>query len=170
MRSFLLRAAAIALLVLVVDEAVKSAARLQLAPCASASVSACERLQVLGPLSLVRTANAGSAYGFVQGWWGWIALAALGVLLIPLYARLVGPSSRLALLAVGLQLGGGLGNLLDRLVLGGASDILYLGSGPTWNLADIAIAVGTVLATWALARRRVFEAPEAQGAHQTRPA
>jgi signal peptidase II len=151
---FLRRAAALALLVLALDELVKSWARARLAPCIS-QPSACDRLEMVGPLWLVRTANAGSAYGFVQGWWGWIALALLGLLLIPLYARLLGPTSRVAVLAVGLQVGGALGNLFDRLVLGGASDILYLGAGPTWNLADVAIAIGTVLATYALARRRL---------------
>jgi hypothetical protein len=38
----------------------------------------------------------------------------------------------LAAIAIGLQVGGGLGNLMDRLVLGGASDVLYLRLGPTW--------------------------------------
>jgi signal peptidase II len=53
-----------------------------------------------------------------------------------------------------MQVGGALGNLLDRVALGGATDIIYAGWGPVWNLADVALAVGTVLATWALARRR----------------
>jgi signal peptidase II len=147
-------AAAIATLTLLIDELVKSAARSLLAPCPNPLGGPCERLPLLGPLSLVRTSNAGSAMGYAQGVGIWVVLAALGVLLIGLYARWLRRGGRVAVLAVGLQVGGALGNLLDRLVLGGASDVLYVGWGPTWNLADVAIAVGTVLAIWALARRR----------------
>jgi hypothetical protein len=43
-------------------------------------------------------------------------------------------------------------NLLDRVVLGGASDVLYVSGRVTWKLADVAIAVGALVATWALAR------------------
>jgi len=46
-------------------------------------------------------------------------------------------------LPAGLQAGGALGHLLVRLVLGGATDMLTLGPGLIWNLADIALAVGT---------------------------
>ena len=104
--------------------------------------------------SVVRTGNAGSALGFGQGLWVWLTLAGVGVVLIPLYARLLGRHGWLAISAVGLQLGGALGNLLDRLTLGGATDIIHAGWGPVWNIADVALAVGAVLATWALVRRR----------------
>jgi hypothetical protein len=103
-------------------------------------------------LWLVRTANAGSAFGFQQGWWIWVALAACGVLLIPVYGRWQHGAGRLPALGVGLQVGGALANLLDRLLLGGASDVLYLGGLLTWNLADVALLGGTLIATWALAR------------------
>jgi signal peptidase II len=146
--------AAIALLVLALDELVKSMARVSLSPCTATSWAQCERFEVLGPLSLVRTANTGSALGFRQGWWIWVFLAVGGILLIPFYARWLRGTGWVAVLAVGLQVGGALSNALDRLILGGASDVLYLGVGPIWNLADLAIGAGTLLATWALARRR----------------
>jgi signal peptidase II len=154
MRVFLQRAATIAVLVLVLDEVVKTVARVRLAPCTGPSSVLCERLELIGPLWLVRTGNTGSALGFGQGWWVWVLLAVIGVLLVPLYARWLRGVGWVAAIAVGLQVGGALGNLLDRLLLGGATDILYIGLGPTWNLADVAIAVGTVLATWELARQR----------------
>ena len=61
----------------------------------------------------------------------------------------------IAAFGVNLQVGGGLGNVLDRLLLGGATDVLYPGWGPVWNLADVALVLGTLLATWALARARI---------------
>jgi signal peptidase II len=153
MRASLRWAVGIALPVLVIDELVKSMARLGLAGCSSTLLGQCS-YQIVGPLRLVRTLNAGSALGFRQGWWVWLVLAGCGLLLIPLYARWLRGGGWVAVIAVGLQAGGAVGNLLDRLLLGGASDVLYVGGGPTWNLADVALALGTLLATWALAQRR----------------
>lgn len=151
MRVFVQRTAFVAALVLVLDELVKTAARVNLAPC-SGTLASCDKVDLLGPLWLVRTANAGSALGFRQGWWIWVVLAACGVLLIAVYARFLHAVGWPGVAGVGLQVGGALANLLDRLVFGGASDVLYVGGQLTWNLADVALAVGTVIATWALAR------------------
>jgi signal peptidase II len=140
------------MLVLVVDQSVKSSARMLLAPCIGTPIADCDRRELLGSLWLVRTANAGSALGFRQGWWIWVALAACGVMLIPLYGRWLHGASWAAAIGVGLQVGGAFGNLLDRLVFGGASDVLYIGGALTWNLADVALVGGTLIATWALAR------------------
>ena len=154
MRVFLQRAAGIAVLVLVLDELLKTVGRLRLAPCLGTSSVPCDRLELVGPMWLVRTGNAGSALGFGQGWWGWVVLAVVGLVLIPLYARWLRGGGWVAIVAVGLQVGGALGNLRDRLVLGGATDVLYVGWGPTWNLADVAIGLGTLLAIGALAKHR----------------
>jgi signal peptidase II len=157
---FLHRTGGIAVLVVLIDEFVKTVARLRLAPCSDTPWSHCDSLDLVGPLLLVRTANAGSALGFRQGWWLWAVLALAGVPLIAWYARWLRDGGRIASIAVGLQLGGALGNVLDRVVLGGASDVLYLGGGLTWNVADVAIGMGTLLATWALARHRAAPPPE----------
>src|SRR5262249_17853268 len=135
------------------DELVKSTARLRLEPCSSVPVSDCDRVELFGPLWLVRTANAGSALGFRQGWGAWIVLPAAGGLLIAGYAPWLRSAGWPAALGIGLQVGGALPNLLDRVAFGGASDVLYAGGQLTWNLADVALAVGTLVATWALARR-----------------
>jgi signal peptidase II len=152
MPPFGVQVAGLAALLLALDELLKTFARTHLAPCSVQNLAGCERLQVVGPLSLVRTGNAGSAFGFGQGWWVWLLLALVGVLLIPLYARWLARRGWVAGAGLGLQVGGALGNVLDRLALGGATDVLYAGSGPVWNLADLALVVGTLLATWALAR------------------
>ena len=84
--AFNVRAGLVALLVLTMDEGLKdgrTCPHRALPPV----VSFCDRLEVIGPLRLLRTGNAGSALGFGQGWWVWLMLAVLGVLLIPLYAR-----------------------------------------------------------------------------------
>ncbi len=48
-------------------------------------------------------------------------------------------------LALGLQLGGALGNLIDRLQFGHVIDFISVGSFPVWNVADSAITVGTCI-------------------------
>jgi signal peptidase II len=153
MPPFGVQVAGLAVLVLVVDELLKTLARTHLAPCSAQLLPDCEHLEIVGPLWLVRTGNAGSAFGFRQGWWVWLALAVVGILLIPLYSWWLRRGGWVAVAGIGLQVGGALGNVLDRLVLGGATDVLWAGSGPVWNLADLALVVGTLLATWALARR-----------------
>jgi signal peptidase II len=85
-------------------------------------------------------------------------LAAIGVLLIVVYAVRLRHAGWLAAVGIGLQVGGGLGNLLDRVLLGGATDMLYAETQVVWNLADVALVAGTVLATWALLRPTTREA------------
>ena len=106
----------------------------------------------MGELRLVRSENAGSALGYAQGWGLWVLLAAVGLLLIPLYARKLRAFGAAGALAAGLQAAGALGNLLDRLVLGGATDMLTFGPALIWNIADVALLVGTLLATALLVR------------------
>src|SRR5262249_20125757 len=117
--AFVFRAASVALLVLVLDESLKTVARTRLSVC-SEHLATCDRLDLVGSLALVRTGNAGSAFGFGQGMWVWLLLAILGVLLIPVYARSLGTRGWLGALAVGLQLGGAVGNVGDRVLFGGA--------------------------------------------------
>jgi signal peptidase II len=152
---FATRVAAVALVVVAVDEAVKTLARTHLSLCTE-RLPACDRLDLLGSLWLVRTGNAGSAFGLGQGLLVWVLLALAGALLIPVYARWLRGAGWLAALAVGLQVGGALGNVGDRLLLGGATDVLFLGQGPVWNLADVALLCGMLLATWSLVRSSTY--------------
>ena len=146
-RSLALRAGFIAALVLTADELLKVFVRARLAVCDIHALAPCERLELVGPLRVVHTENAGSALGYAQGWQIWLLLAALGLVLVPVYARRLRSGAWLAGAAVGLQLGGAAGNLLDRVLIGSATDMLYVGYGLVWNLADVALATGTVLAT-----------------------
>jgi signal peptidase II len=142
----------IAVLVLTTDELLKVYVRARLPVCDIRALAPCERLELVGPLRLVRHENAGSALGFAQGWQIWLFLAGLGLLLVPVYARRLRGRAWIAGAAVGLQLGGAAGNLLDRALLGSATDMLYIGYGLVWNLADVALVVGTVMSTWLLVR------------------
>ncbi|MBI4299604.1 MAG: signal peptidase II [Chloroflexi bacterium] len=157
-KALALRSTTVAALAIAVDQALKAYVRQSLALCPAPPVSGCDRLDLAGPLGFVRVENAGSAFGFLQGLWLWLLLAALGILLVPLYGRRLGLAGWKAPLAVGLQVGGALANLADRLLYGGVTDFIDLGHGPIFNPADVALAIGMALAVRALLRRRASAA------------
>ncbi len=141
-RALSLKAAVVTALVLGADQAAKLFVRQHLALCAQPPLSQCARLRLGGAWGLVRTENAGSAFGYLPGWWVWVLVAALGGLLISVYARRLRQPGWDAAVGVGLQTGGALGNLVDRLVYGRVTDFVDLGRGPIFNLGDVALAVG----------------------------
>jgi signal peptidase II len=55
-------------------------------------------------------------------------------------------------LSLGLQLGGAVGNLLDRLRSGYVVDFIDIGFWPIFNLADLAIVVGVAVLAYHLWR------------------
>ncbi|QEE34500.1 signal peptidase II [Octadecabacter sp. SW4] len=110
-------------------------------------------VEVLPFLNLVRVLNDGVSFGMLGGivpWWGLIALAAVVVawLLIWLWRA----PDRLTGAALGLIIGGALGNILDRLRYQAVPDFLDLYYGlyhwPSFNLADVAIVCGAALLLW----------------------
>ena len=62
------------------------------------------------------------------------------------YFPQVDRSSWLIRIALGLQMGGALGNFIDRLIHDlHVTDFVSVGSFAVWNVADAAISVGTVV-------------------------
>ncbi len=93
--------------------------------------------------------NTGTAFSLFQGHsnvLSFVAVIAVGVLLW-VYAT-TGASSFILRIALGLQLGGALGNLLDRLQLGYVTDFVDVGPWPIFNVADSAITIGMALMVW----------------------
>jgi signal peptidase II len=107
-------------------------------------------------LDLVLTWNRGISYGLFQqdgpmGRWSLLGLKAVAVALLAFW--LTRAASRMTALALGLIIGGAVGNAIDSLLYQGAvADfvLLYI-SRPTWsfewyvfNLADAAIVAGVI--------------------------
>jgi signal peptidase II len=95
--------------------------------------------------------NTGSAFGMFQGNSEILKILALGavVALFVYYVR----SARhdwIVSLALGLQLGGALGNILDRFRHGYVVDFIEFPRFPTFNVADSAITVGVFLLMYAV--------------------
>lgn len=79
-----------------------------------------------------------------------IGTTLIALVLIISFFRKLSPGDRLSALALGLILGGAVGNLLDRLIYGEVVDFLHLRlwGGYTWpdfNVADSSIVIGVAL-------------------------
>lgn len=104
------------------------------------------------------TTNTGGAFGLFANQTFLLTMAAVvGIAVLVLYLRYLPPRSTLLKVGLGLDLGGAIGNLIDRLRLGEVTDFVKIGAWPVFNLADSAIVVGTFLVAFYLlfaARRR----------------
>jgi len=109
-----------------------------------------QRLSVIGDLvRLVNSRNSGALFGLFKEQAFLFGLVSIGV--VALIAWYHGSSGRNTLLSValGLLLGGALGNMLDRLRLGYVVDFVDVGLGDlrfyTFNVADSAISCAILL-------------------------
>jgi len=109
---------------------------------------------VLPILDLTLLHNRGAAFSFLSdagGWQRWFFMAvALGVSgWIALWLHRLPPGKRWLAASLALILGGALGNLIDRLVLGHVVDFIFFHWGesyfPAFNVADSAITVGATM-------------------------
>jgi signal peptidase II len=121
--------------VLVLDQVTKALAVAYLRPGAS--------LPLTGWLQLTYVENRGAAFGLLQDQTALFILVGLIVVggLIASYRHLPTVSPLLNL-GLGLQLGGALGNLIDRVRQGYVVDFVDLSWWPVFNVADAAIVVG----------------------------
>lgn len=104
---------------------------------------------VPGLLWLTRVHNTGAAFGMFRGQqWFLIAVAVIVLCVIAWTAVRVKPESAIARLALAMIAAGALGNLIDRVVLGGVTDFFDLGWFPVFNVADMSLDVGVALLVW----------------------
>ena len=143
-------AGALGLLVVVLDQVAKAVIEANLVPG--------EQVDVLGPLTLTLAHNRGVAFGMASG--GGPALIALTVLALAFVGALFArdPARPGMWVAVGLLVGGALGNLIDRVRAGEVTDYVDVLSWPPFNLADVAITLGVVALALAYMREERGEA------------
>jgi signal peptidase II len=105
-------------------------------------------IHVVWKLDLQLTFNSGSAFSLAQGWGPVIGgLAAVAVIVLLAVVR----KARSAFLpvALGLVVGGAVGNLSDRIFRshhGSVVDFIALHFWPTFNVADSAVVIGSIWA------------------------
>lgn len=156
-RTAWLRAGAVLVLVVAVDQAVKSWVTGTLEPG--------ERRNLLPLVDVVNTRNTGVAFGLLEDG-GALVGVVVGVAVAALlvyFAR--NARSRALWLPVGMLLGGAMGNIVDRVRTGAVIDFLKLPSWPAFNVADAAITVGVVALFAVVELNARAERRAADGAH-----
>ena len=115
-----------------------------------------QAIPVLPFFSLVLVHNTGAAFSFLAdagGWqrWFFILVGGVATVIIVRLLRRHADDPRLAF-PLALVLGGALGNLIDRVVLGHVVDFLYFHyrgfAWPAFNVADSAITIGAAMLIW----------------------
>lgn len=100
---------------------------------------------------LTYTTNTGGAFGIFANQTFLLAIAAIiGVTILLVYLRYIPLESNLLKAGLGLDLGGAIGNLIDRLRFGKVTDFIDLGAWPVFNVADMSIVIGTILIAYYL--------------------
>lgn len=108
------------------------------------------RSELLGAVFAVEyVENTGAAFGSFRGQGLPLIAFALAIVvgLVFYYRRITRQSAPVAF-AVGLLIGGAIGNLVDRVRLGHVVDFVAVGIWPKFNVADAAVAVGIILLAW----------------------
>lgn len=109
---------------------------------------------------LVHWANSGAAFGILRGQGNlFIAVAVVVIVIVLIYLRQLPADQWPVRLCLALQLGGALGNLIDRIRFGGkVTDFLLFSlplnsrelSWPAFNVADSSIVVGVLVLAYLL--------------------
>lgn len=139
-----------AALVLLADQVAKRAVRTSMTQGQTADLA-----PWLSPvLRITYVTNSGAAFGLFPSWSLLFVIVALIVIVALVWYSLQLPAGRwLIQLALGVQLGGATGNLVDRLRLGGSVvdfiDLSFwpLRRWPVFNVADASIVAGVTLLT-----------------------
>ena len=136
----------LSLAVIVIDQITKQIAEAQL--------SLHEPVNLLPYFDWYLTYNTGAAFSLLAdagGWQRWLftIIAIVVCAVIVQWIRKLPTEDSLTALSLGLILGGAIGNLIDRILLGHVIDYIqvWLGSYPfpAFNIADAAISVGAAL-------------------------
>ena len=115
-----------------------------------------ESLLGRGFFRLTRVHNTGAAFGlFYDQSFALAIVASVGVVILLIYALFLRQrfpilDNRLGNSALGLMLGGTIGNLTDRLRFGYVTDFIDIGVWPTFNIADSVIVVGVIIVAYSL--------------------
>jgi signal peptidase II len=101
---------------------------------------------VPGILHITHVQNAGAAFGMMQNRRPLFLIAALVIIAaIAIFYRRIKEEGMLPVTAVGLLLGGAVGNLIDRVSVGTVTDFIDVRIWPVFNLADCAIVIGVIV-------------------------
>lgn len=116
------------------------------------------------PVRLHYVTNTGAAFGILKDQTGFLIVTTIiGLAAIYLYYRYPPFDHLLVPVAIGMMLGGALGNLVDRLRLGKVTDFIDFPLWPSFNVADSSIVIGVAILLLAYA---MFVKPPPPGAER----
>lgn len=98
-----------------------------------------------GILNLTFVVNRGAAFGILQGKSWFFLMMAVFVIAALVYYNLRYKPLPWGQYAMGLIVGGTLGNVIDRCYFGAVRDFFSIGWFPVFNVADMAITTGGAL-------------------------
>ncbi|MFQ6020191.1 MAG: signal peptidase II [Dehalococcoidia bacterium] len=104
--------------------------------------------------------NTGAAFGVLKDQTGFLIVTTLiGLAAILLYYRYPPFDHLIVPIAMGMMLGGAVGNLADRIRLGRVTDFIDFPLWPAFNLADasVVVGIGALLAAYVLLEPRRSE-------------
>ena len=114
-----------------------------------------DRVPVNSFINITHQQNTGAAFSFLAnagGWqrWFFVVLAGIVSAVIAVWIwRIRGEGQNLLSAGLALVLGGAIGNLIDRILLGYVTDFVQVWFGdwafPSFNVADAGISVGAAL-------------------------
>ena len=112
----------------------------------SANMTLGESIPEEGFFRITYGTNEGGVFGLFANQAFLITLTAIvGVAAILVYSRYPQANRVIVRIALGLLLGGAVGNLIDRIRLGEVVDFFDVGAWPVFNVADSAVVVGVIL-------------------------
>ena len=125
----------------VIDQVTKAFAVHLLAPDGSVDV-------ISGVFRFTYVENRGAAFGMLsEHRWAFMVISTLAIVALLIYLWKFRPESTLACLAISFIIGGGIGNMIDRIALGYVVDFLDFCAFPNlwvwvFNVADAFVCVG----------------------------
>ena len=131
-----LAAAALAVAVVVVDQATKALVR--------DGIDQGGARELVAGVKLVNVRNSGIAFGFLADGGALLVVGTALALLGLVFFFAAHTSRALVWLPTGLLLGGAVGNLIDRAREGSVTDFVKFPHFPAFNVADMAITFGVV--------------------------
>ena len=127
------------------------------------NIAAQQPVHITPFLDLVLVWNKGVSYGWLKSLDPQILIAGQFAICLLLWFWLAGSKDRLSAIAIGMVIGGALGNVADRILFKAVADFFHLHAyGFSWyvfNLADVAIVAGAGLLVYASLKDMKSKAP-----------
>lgn len=99
-------------------------------------------------LSLTHIKNTGAGFGILQGQNAFFILVALIAIVVIVFSLRKIVEKHHTTVFAALILGGAVGNLIDRILIGSVTDFINFSFWPAFNVADSALVVGVLGLIW----------------------